>query len=382
MKRFTVTFTYGFMGFALLGAAALVACGSSSGDDTSGSSGGASGGTSGGSSGGTSGLLGGSSGDGGSSGPGSGDLSGCATSSKKAEKVPVDMIIGLDTSFSMDFYEKWPNVRDALKVFVNDVPPTDLQVGLQFFPIRKQCSVADYAIPAVPLTPLAQAAAPITTALDAQQMAGGTPMVPLLQGLTQYLVGAAKPDRKQIIVLTTDGIPDLPADTCAGGTFPNTLDNAVVTAGNALKGTPSIPTFVIGVGSELTALNAVAQAGGTGQAQLIDVGGNVQESLLAALAVIRRQAIPCDFDIPTGTPLDVNSTNVTYTPGGSTKASSLDYVGSEDACNQAPSAQGWYFDNATNPTKVILCNALCQIVKQDDLGAVNLVFGCPRNGVK
>jgi hypothetical protein len=378
MKSITITcaghFTSVFLATALVGAAALIACGSSGGDETAGVFGGTSSGTSGGTS---SGLLGGTSGDG-----GSGSLAGCATSSKTATKVPVDMIIGLDTSFSMDFYEKWPNVRDALKVFVNDVPPTDLQVGLQFFPIRKQCSVADYAIPAVPLTPLAQAATPITTALDQQQMAGGTPMVPLLQGLTQYLVSSAQPNRKQIIVLTTDGIPDLPADTCAGGPFPNTLDDAVISAANALKGTPSIPTFVIGVGSELTALDAVAQAGGTDKATLIDVGGNVQGSLLSALAAIRRSAIPCDFDIPGGTTLDPGATNVTYTPGGSSTAATLDYVGNEASCGQAPGSQGWYFDDVNNPRKVVLCNTLCQIVKQDDLGAVNLVFGCPRSGVK
>ena len=379
MKTSTITCTYAFLGATILGA--VVACGSSgsSGDETAGTIG-SSGGSSGAS--GSGGLLGSSGGDGGSSGAsGSGGL-GCATSSKKADKVPVDMVIGLDTSFSMDFYEKWPNVRDALKVFVNDVPPTDLQVGLQFFPIRKQCSVPDYANPAVPLTPLAQAAPPITAALDAQQMAGGTPMVPLLQGLTQYLVSAAKPERKQIIVLTTDGIPDLPADTCAGGSFPNTLDNAVIAAANALKGSPSIPTFVIGVGSELTALNAVAQAGGTGQATLIDVGGNVQQSLFSALSAIRREAIPCDFTIPNGTALDPGSTNVTYKPGGSTTPAALAYVGGETTCDQAPGSQGWYFDDANNPKKVILCNALCQIVKQDDLGEVDLVFGCPRSGVK
>src|SRR5690242_18191822 len=43
---------------------------------------------------------------------------GCATDTKRAEKHPVDMVIGLHTSFSIDFDSKWPNVRDALKAFV------------------------------------------------------------------------------------------------------------------------------------------------------------------------------------------------------------------------------------------------------------------------
>src|ERR1700755_1335694 len=51
----------------------------------------------------------------GDEGGGGGDGSpACASVSKKAEKVPVDMIIGLDTSFSMDFDDKWTNVKSAL----------------------------------------------------------------------------------------------------------------------------------------------------------------------------------------------------------------------------------------------------------------------------
>lgn len=303
----------------------------------------------------------------------------CATDRKKAEKQPVDMVIGLDTSFSMDFDSKWPNVRDALKAFVGNPAYADLGVGLQFFPIRKQCSVADYQMPAVPLTLQPQAAAPIGAALDAQQMAGGTPMVPLLEGLTKYLTANAKPGRKPVLVLATDGVPD---DTCLSsedGARPNTLDNAVAVADAALKGTPSISTFVIGVGGELLALNAIAAAGGTGAATLVDTGGNAQQALLAALDGIRRKAIPCDYDIPPGT-IDPESTNVTYTSNGNTK--NLVFVGNEAGCGKAPDGAGWYFDNEAAPKKVILCAAMCEAVKGDDLGSVELVFGCPRVGVK
>src|SRR5258707_1200912 len=55
-----------------------------------------------------------------------GGFAGCAKSTKKAEKLPVDMILGLDTSFSMDFDSKWPNVRDALKSFVSNPAYADL----------------------------------------------------------------------------------------------------------------------------------------------------------------------------------------------------------------------------------------------------------------
>jgi hypothetical protein len=351
---------------AAVGLTGLLACGSESGEGSS----------SGGASGGSSGTFGG---DGGSSGSSGSSGNSCATTQKKAEKIPVDMVIGLDTSFSMDFDSKWPNVRDALKSFVNNPAYSDLGVGLQFFPIRKQCSVADYQVPVVPLALRAEVAGPIGAALDAQQMAGGTPMVPLLQGLTNYLVANAKPGRKPIIVLTSDGVPDQPADTCQGPPVPNTLDNAVAVADQALKGTPSIATFVIGVGGELGALNAIAVAGGTNAATLVDVGGNAQAALLAALDGIRRQAIPCDYEIPAGT-IDTKATNVTYnSPSGSRN---LVYTTNEDGCSRAANGEGWYFDNEGAPKRVVLCKTFCEVVKTDDLGSVDLVFGCPRVDVK
>ena len=310
-------------------------------------------------------------------GAGGTNFDACGTTRKKAEKVPVDMIIGLDTSFSMDFDSKWPNVRDALKAFVSNPAYADLGLGLQFFPLRKQCSVPDYESPAVPLALQPQAAAPIFTALDGQQMFGGTPMVPLLQGLRNYLVANAKPTRKPVIVLTTDGIPDLPADTCPGGQLPNTLENAVAVAGEAFRGSPSITTFVIGVGGELNALDAIAAAGGTKAATLVDTGESAQQAILTALDNIRRQSIPCDYDIPPGT-IDPKSTNVTYTSSSVVKP--LVFVGNEESC--AKSGDGWYFDDEAAPKKVILCNSLCETVKKDDLGSIDLVFGCPRVEIK
>ncbi len=361
--------------FVLAGLLAA-ACGSTGDDSKFNSSGGT---TSSGASGASGGFGDGDGGLGSSGGTSGSSGGGCATTSKKAEKVPVDMVLALDTSFSMDFDSKWQNLRDALKSFVANPAYADLGIGLQFFPIRKQCSVADYKAPAVPLALQPTASGPIFAALDAQQMAGGTPIVPLLQGLTGYLLASTKPGRKPVLVLATDGVPD---DTCLSsedGATPNTLENAVAVADKAFKGTPSIATFVIGVGNELAPLNQIAAAGGTTAATLVDTGGNAQQALVAALDSIRRQAIPCDYDIPAGS-IDVKSTNVTYTKAGS--ATGLVYVGNEASCGKAPSSTGWYFDNESAPKKVVLCKAVCDVVKNDDTGSIDLVFGCPRVEVK
>jgi hypothetical protein len=289
------------------------------------------------------------------------------------------MVIGLDTSFSMDFDDKWTNVKGALKAFVRNPAYADLGLGLQFFPLRKQCSVADYSAPAVPLTLQPQAADPIALALDAQRMFGGTPMVPLLQGLTTYLKANAKPNRKPLIVLATDGVPD---DTCLASSptaKANTLDNAVLVATEAFAGNPSIPTFVIGVGGELTALNAIAKAGGTSSAILVDTGKNAEAAFLQALDTIRKRAVPCDYEIPFS-PVDSNLVNVSYAKGNGTTEGFL-FVGNAEGCSKAPS-NGWYFDDDKNPKKVVLCTQTCDAVKGDDGARIDVVFGCPRNEVK
>ncbi|MBX3230156.1 MAG: VWA domain-containing protein [Labilithrix sp.] len=367
-------FITAFLGIGLV----VVACGGDSGDNDDGASSGAQ-------SSGTSGFntsSSGASGDGGttsSSGASGTSGGGCATTSKKAEKQPLDMVIGLDTSFSMDFDDKWINVRDALKSFVANPAYAELGVGLQFFPLRKQCSVPDYEALAVDLALQPVARGPLNEALSSQRMAGGTPMVPLLQGLSAYLAKNARPGRKPVIVLATDGFPD---DTCLSsddGAKPNTLENAVAIAGAAFEGTPPVATFVIGVGSELTSLNAIAAAGGTTKATLVDTSANAQALFLAALEDIRRTAIPCDFDIPAGD-LNPKETNVTYTTPSGTRQ--MLYTANEAGCAKAPQGEGWYFDNEAAPKKVILCKAVCDVVKADDTGSVDLVFGCPRTDVK
>jgi hypothetical protein len=319
------------------------------------------------------------SGDGGGSG-GSGGGSGCASVSKKAENVPLDMVIGLDTSFSMDFDNKWTNVKAALESFVTNPSYSDLGIGLQFFPIRKQCSVPDYRALAVALGPEGQVSTPITQALEAQMMSGGTPTVPLLQGLVGYLQAHANPAHKPVIVLATDGVPDDACDSPVAGETPNSLANAIAVTAAAYAGTPSIPVFVIGVGSELTALNGIAQAGGTGQATLVDTGGNAAQQFLAALDAARRTAIPCDFAIPSDTHVDPAETNVVYAPSGAPQQQFV-FVGDASSCSQA-ATNGWYFDDANMPTKVILCGGACDMVKDDDRGQVNVVFGCPRIDVR
>jgi len=83
-----------------------------------------------------------------------GDATVCGTISRVPELPPFDMLLALDTSYSMDFKEKWISVKSALKVFANDKSFSSMGVGVQYFPLRAQCKVSDYQVPDVAIASL------------------------------------------------------------------------------------------------------------------------------------------------------------------------------------------------------------------------------------
>jgi hypothetical protein len=182
------------------------------------------------------------------------------------------------------------------------------------------------------------------------------------------------------MVLATDGIPD---DTCSASDIdpPNTLENAVALAKSAYTGEPSIPVFVIGVGAELSALNGIAEAGGTGAAAVLATGGNVTQDFLAALNDIRTSALSCEYEIPapsTGN-IDFDAVNVEF-QDASAMAETFFYVKDAAGCSTAPD-RSWYYDDSEQPRHVMLCPKTCERVSAASAATVSIAFGCKRNDV-
>jgi hypothetical protein len=309
-----------------------------------------------------------------------GDLDTCATSSAEVALTPLDMALGVDTSYSMDFENKWADVRGALKVFAHNPNYANMGVSLQFFPVRQQCNVPLYAVPDVPMQVLPDVAPAFVSAVEAQRMFGGTPIVQVMQGMLDYLRGwsEAHPGRKPVMVLATDGIPD---DTCSASDIdpPNTLENAVALAKGAYTGEPSIPVFVIGVGAELSALNGIAEAGGTGAAAVLSTGGNVTQKFLAALDDIRTSAISCEYEIPepaTGD-IDFDAVNVAFQDDAAAPDTFF-YVDDAAGCSTS-SDKSWYYDDPAQPGHVVLCPKTCERVSAASAAKVSIAFGCKRN---
>ncbi|MFT3766524.1 MAG: hypothetical protein QM820_13575 [Minicystis sp.] len=94
-----------------------------------------------------------------------------------------------------------------------------------------------------------------------------------------------------------------------------------------------------------------------------------------ATAVVQSSQLSCEYDIPPSPnmqTLDPTKVNVQYTPGGSSPTSILN-VPDPSGCG---TKGGWYYDNATSPTKIIMCPTTCTTLQADKNGKVDVLFGC------
>jgi hypothetical protein len=244
---------------------------------------------------------------------------------------------------------------------------------------RDRCDAPAYATPAVPIAALPGAAAALTASLAAHQPDGRTPTGPALSGALQTAGAhaAAAPDHKTAVVLVTDGLPTecTPAD----------IPGIAALAATGASASPAIPTFVIGVFGPTEAatagpnLDALAVAGGTSSAVVIDTSQDVTKALQAALNGIRTTAVACTYKIPppvTGA-IDFHKVNVQVTAANGT-VGTVGYVNGKASCD--PTRGGWYYDvdpqSGQTPTTIIACDATCAQLRNDAATRVDIVLGC------
>ncbi len=258
--------------------------------------------------------------------------------------------------------------------------------------INDDCRSATYAKAAAPIAELPGAQAGLVKVINAAMPEDGlTPTGPALTGALQQASTWAKAhtDHQVVAVLATDGIPTIKAagQYCEGITDMSSVAdiNAVVdVAGSGFRSKPSISTFVIGVASpdDVAAgapdvLDAIAKAGGTTQAFIVNTQNDVQTEFRNALNKIRAAGLSCDLAIPTppaGQTLDFGLVNVQFDDGSGPKT--LGNVQSEADCgNEAR----WYYDvdpKVGMPTRILTCPAACDAFKKTDMGSVKIVLGC------
>ncbi len=309
--------------------------------------------------------------------------SGCATTEQKADQIPLNIFIALDVSGSMVNAGHWPNVKPGLKEFFGDPQSAGLKIALTYFPKKSPltCDPNAYTTPEVPLGPLTIDPAPADTqeqllsaSLDANTPVSGqyTPMYGGLGGSLQAAQAfmSANPGQKAAVILVTDGIPE--ASYCTS--FQLSIANIANLASVAYNGTPSVPTFCLGLqGSKEADLQTIATAGG-GAAFFLGSGSNAKQLLIDKLKSISGALLACEYAMPKGDPgqpVDPGKVNITYTPGAG-GSQQFYKVSGASACVPG----GWYYDNEAAPTKIILCPDTCNQVQQDPQGGIQIVLGC------
>ena len=309
------------------------------------------------------------------------DAGACAANTTKAKELPLDIYIMLDQSSSMSDVAgtstKWDTVASAPQTFLSQ-PLVDVSVGIQFFglPIDAagddSCTASDYATPSVEIAPLPGVFNAIKSAVQAHGPSTATPTAPALQGAINHAKswGGFHPQHVTIVIFATDGDPT----ECS----PQDIPSIQQIAAAGVAGTPKILTFVIGVGSSLSNLNAIASSGGTTQAFLADTSSSTMQSdLVQALNQIRGAALGCSYQIPDpgdAGVIDFTQVNVQYTPGSGGPAQAIPQAPDQASC--PPNADAWYYDNATAPTKILLCPYTCNRITPDSSGQVDILTGC------
>jgi hypothetical protein len=212
---------------------------------------------------------------------GAGGTGGDSTTGDGGLACQLDIYVLLNDSGSMVAY--WPSVAEAFNTFLHDPESAGVGMGIQYFGPDSPCDAEMYASPAAPIAPLPENAVRIGDSFPMLPVRS-TPTQPALEGAIRYARSwsVSHPGSKVVVWLITDDVPH----DCS-----STIENVAETARNGLNGTPSILTYVIGIGN-VEELHRIADAGGTGTAILADPISS--QSIVQVMDGIRDSARDCN----------------------------------------------------------------------------------------
>ncbi len=350
-----------------------------SGGGSGGSAGGAAGSTSGGTGGTKPGLAEGGNGpNAGSAGTGGSSNALCGTLNEKATAKELYLYMMVDRSESMRG-AKWDAVESGLQAFLEDANSEGIHVALNFFPQDKaaSCDGTQFKDPRVDYGVLPDNATALTqTILGELLSTNGTPTYTALGGAVLAAMEKAKevPDQVSAVLLVSDGAPQGNPTTCASGTLAvHEVDVIADVAARGRTQTPPVTTYVVAIeGLPKSFADKIAVQGGSDQS--ITVGlANAADAFAQALAQIRGQAVPCEYEIPesVGTEyIDFNEVNVLYTAKDDTVPTGLTF---SDDCE---THNGWHYDNPDDPKQIIICPDRCAEIQADLRADVTIELGC------
>jgi hypothetical protein len=315
----------------------------------------------------------------------------CATGTASAALAGVNIIVMFDRSTSMNQpanqggATRWALTSAALTAFFQSAGAASLKLALRFFPHdlpvpgcnSNGCEAAACGNPLVNVGALTAEPAPMdqqeAALVEATMMSApvtqsqGTPIYAALDGALQWAHTQRQttPNETSVVVLVTDG----QANGCEEST------DAIAGLAAAALAADNVRTYAIGLTGSLDAeINAIAMAGGTMKGIFVADGASTQQELLDALSAIRGQVLDCDIPLPqpkAGQTIDPTKVNVNVTNNGT--QTTLPQVADAASC---AAMQGWYYDSATSPTRMILCPASCDAVTVNVSATLDILLGC------
>ncbi len=324
----------------------------------------------------------------------------CATTTSDTRRVPVNLLIVLDRSGSMNNTSsnptKWVAAVNALRGLLTRLDD-EIRIGLTLFPATSGATdqATTYARPIVPINRLGANRAQLLATLSGASPNGGTPMACALRGAIDYYRTFSM-DGARNVILITDGAPTQEC-TMAEVCFPNPLDipgtlacimrqesvasDAVrvqVTLGT--RETTPVRTYVTGTPEANDGfLSDLAVNGGTPRTSTCRTmsppvchyslqTGTFEADLTRALDDIRGRALTCEFEVNVDpTRVDPTRVNVNFT-GSSSPTPVL-------IPRDVEHRNGWDYSNGMR--SVVLYGAACERVRSDAQARVQILFGCP-----
>lgn len=320
-----------------------------------------------------------------SSGAGGDNGNVCAAVSSETTLPSLQLAVAFDVSGSMgkgdkpwhDRSLKWEPVVAALTGFFENPGQNEISASLTLFPTNDRdtrCQTESYEAPDVRMSALPSST--FTTLLNkvgTQEWRGGTPTLYALQGVGRYVEAlSAETPGLYAIVLVTDGLPE----GCDNVDISDVAATAEALAVNW-------PVFVVGVNNPplegapdgLENLNLLAEAGGTGNAYIVDTGDPAltQQDLSQIISEIRDATAPCGADIPAapdGRTFAKQRVSVTINAPDDDIPLQLTYA---PDCAQA---LGWRYDDPESPTQVTLCPTTCETYRNLAAAQLQVEFAC------
>jgi hypothetical protein len=304
----------------------------------------------------------------------------CVGVTAKAPALGLDLYIMMDRSDSMlsptATGSRWQDVELAVEEFLATPDAAAIRMGIQFFNLdggyndTLDCDPANYAKPAIEIGDLGTTGPQMAAAIGAIQPGGLTPSVPALVGAIEHArtwAAGNPPTRATAVLLVTDGF----ATQCADLSDQSLRDAALAGMAND----PPIRTYVIGVsvGAGKFRLDDIAANGGTGQAYLTD-DTDLTGGLVAALRNITSSPLKCEYQMPES-PHPLEKVNPALVQVVHTLANDVQeeipYATTRGGCS--PTYGGWYYDDPTAPTKLIMCPCTCASF---GAGQLDILVGC------